>query len=650
MRSIARIVLGALLACTGLPCSAQEVLDSLLKVLPAQKGIERVRTLGEVQWELSFADPVKGLAYGREALAVAEGLRDSSAVAIAANDMAVCAHRAGQFPLAIDLNQRALVIRTLANDSIGMAASHAKLSVAYTETARYDSALQHGFAAADLYELLHDVQRTAQVRGNLSRVYQLKGDPEMAERAARKAVELLEASGDDYALAAAVGQLGSIQQDRKALPSALATTERSMALFERAGALNDAAIAANQLGAICRQMGRMKEGEDYYRKALGMAEQGGDLAGIATYAHNVGNTLLDRGANADALSYYERALAISRANGYLTTRLDVLSDQWQVLETLGRTKEALAALRELTQLKDSVRIAEQTQSLSELQVKYETERTEKELAQERERTLEQSASIARQRLWIGVISGIVVLIALLAWMFIARQKSRSRTERDAAVIAERERGSKATLDSTDAERKRIASELHDGVGQQLTGLKFRLEDVAARISSALPAEAERMKEVLGLAEETGRDVRDIAHSMMPRALGELGLAPALNDMLNKSLARPGMQHAFEHFGLEGRLPAHVEMGVYRIAQELVGNILKHADARNVSVQLFRNKNNLVLIVEDDGKGLDGIGQGMGMLNMHERARVMHGHIGFSDGPTTGTVATLRVPLTNGNPS
>ncbi|MBK7554727.1 MAG: sensor histidine kinase [Flavobacteriales bacterium] len=639
-----------LLISIGSNASAQQILDSLLKVLPPQRGMERVKTLGEVQWELGFTDPVKGMSYGTEALQLAADMRDSAAVAIAANDMAVSAHRAGRYPLAVALNHRALRIRSLAGDSVGMAASHAKLSPAFTEMARYDSALHHGFVAADLYELLHNARHSAQVRGNLARLYQLNGDLRMAERAATKAVELLETDGNDYALAAALGQLGSIQQDAKNVQASRRTTERCVAMFEQLGAWNDAATAANQLGAICRQMGDKQEGEEHYRKALALAEQGGDLAGVAAYSHNFGNTLFERGAFAEALVYYERSLTISRANGFMRTHLDVLPDHAQALEKLGRYAEALASHRELVHLSDSLNTAERSQSLADMQVKYETERTEKALLEERARTEQQQNQLAQQRLRIVALGGGLALLALIAVLFVSVQRARLKGQASTQLIAERERGLKAMLESTDAERKRIAGELHDGVGQQLTGLKFRLEDVAARISERLPDEGPRMKEVLGLADEAGKDVRGIAHSMMPRALGDLGLAPALNDMLNKSLARPGMHHTFEHFGLDARLPQQVEVGVYRIAQELVGNILKHADARNIHVQVLKNKNNLVLIVEDDGKGIDAArtGNGIGLLNMHDRARAMHGHIEFDDAPTTGTVVTLRVPLTNGN--
>jgi signal transduction histidine kinase len=111
-----------------------------------------------------------------------------------------------------------------------------------------------------------------------------------------------------------------------------------------------------------------------------------------------------------------------------------------------------------------------------------------------------------------------------------------------------------------------------------------------------------------------------------------------------------MHHTFEHFGMEQRLGRAVEVGVYRIAQELLNNVVKHAGARNVQVQLLRNKGHLVLIVEDDGVGFDPAqnSNGVGMRSLMDRARILHGTLDIQRGATSGTIATLRVPLENGN--
>jgi signal transduction histidine kinase len=102
---------------------------------------------------------------------------------------------------------------------------------------------------------------------------------------------------------------------------------------------------------------------------------------------------------------------------------------------------------------------------------------------------------------------------------------------------------------------------------------------------------------------------------------------------------------YEHHGFHERLSSDTEVGVYRIAQELVTNIIKHAQALTVNVQLLRNKDHLVLIVEDDGRGRHpDAGEGIGLLGMGDRARALHGHLILDSAPGKGFVTTLRVPL------
>lgn len=249
----------------------------------------------------------------------------------------------------------------------------------------------------------------------------------------------------------------------------------------------------------------------------------------------------------------------------------------------------------------------------------------------------------QHRLTLALVSGGALLLAtfgLLGWQVFRR---RVRADRDAGIIAERELGLKALVESTDAERKRIAAELHDGVGQLLTGLRMRIE--------ASSSGATDWNELKVLAADAGNEVRGIAHRMMPRALGELGLAPAIGDMLDKTLKLPGMRHAYEHFGMEARLQPELETGVYRIAQELTANAAKHSHAHLVNVQLMRNKGWLILIIEDDGVGFDpqSSSAGIGLQGLRDRARVLHGTLEITSAPGAGTVATLRIPTTNGFP-
>lgn len=230
------------------------------------------------------------------------------------------------------------------------------------------------------------------------------------------------------------------------------------------------------------------------------------------------------------------------------------------------------------------------------------------------------------------------MLVVITMLVLRLQRARHREQMDRQVIAEREQGLKAIVQGTDAERKRIAAELHDGVGQLLTGLKYRIEMLAGSDP--------RLADTLALADEAGREVRDIAHRMMPRSLEGSGLVPAVSDMLNKALDVPGMEKHFEHHGMEQRLPIEVETGIYRIAQELLNNIIKHAKATRVDIQLLRTKGVVVLIVEDDGVGMGSAPSkgGLGLRNLHDRARILQGALEFTGQEGRGTVATLRVPI------
>ncbi len=625
---------------------SQSIVDSLIRILPEYRGKERVALLGDIQWELGMHDAAAALAYGLEALKIAETLKDSAAVAQAANDLSITEFRLGHLKRAIDLNMRALLIRRSLGDTIGAAASHSKIAVAYTDQMNFDSALVHNYAAAAIYEQVGDLPHAAQVRGNIGHLYQQMGDLHEAEKIIRATVEQLRDQGVSYPLATNLGQLCQVLEQSKKLEEAEVVGKEALIMFGSLGMKQEIAGLNNEMGVIARSRGDDATGLLFYRKALELATEIGDDTGRATYGLNVANVLLETGRVDASLPYYRESLMLCRDQGYADQHMSALIGYIKALEATGDLRGAIERQRELLALRDSVYKADRLTVIGDMQVKYDTERTEKELALSREKEEAQRSEIQRRRLIQGaLITGLLLLIALAA-LFISRQRARHTARLNQELIAEREKGLKAVIASTEAERKHIAAELHDGVGQQLTGLKYRLEDLGERVAIAMPAERQHIADVRTIADDAGRDVRGIAHRMMPRALGELGLAPAIEDMLRKAIPAPTMRYEFEQFGLEERLPSEIEIGVFRIAQELVNNILKHAQATEVNVQLLRNKGHLIMIVVDNGQGFDPDLQrdGLGMRNMMDRARVMHGTIGFERVANGGSSATLRIPL------
>jgi signal transduction histidine kinase len=212
------------------------------------------------------------------------------------------------------------------------------------------------------------------------------------------------------------------------------------------------------------------------------------------------------------------------------------------------------------------------------------------------------------------------------------------------------------------ERRHIARELHDEMGQEITALVLGLKALEA----GLPAgegggNVERLQQLQVLADRMGRQVHDIALELRPTALDDLGLRAALQNYVEDWSARTNIAADFHSVGLVGgaRLPAIVETSAYRVAQEALTNVARHANARRASVILERRDNILILIVEDDGCGfdadvlLDAVNKPaqqqqrrLGLLGMRERAALCGGLLTIESSPNgeTGTTVYLRLPL------
>jgi signal transduction histidine kinase len=195
------------------------------------------------------------------------------------------------------------------------------------------------------------------------------------------------------------------------------------------------------------------------------------------------------------------------------------------------------------------------------------------------------------------------------------------------------------------ERRRLARELHDETGQALTSIILRLKAVeeAETLEQARAAGASARE----LVASTLRDVRQLAVELRPAVLDDFGLVPALERLTQGLAERTGMSVQLEAWTGDDRLPGDVETALYRIVQEALTNIVKHANARNVSVVLTRRDGVVTALVEDDGAGFvpESIGgEGLGLLGIRERLALLEGRLRIEAAPGSGTTLVAEVPL------
>jgi len=203
------------------------------------------------------------------------------------------------------------------------------------------------------------------------------------------------------------------------------------------------------------------------------------------------------------------------------------------------------------------------------------------------------------------------------------------------------------------ERKRIAQELHDELGQALTAISLDLGSIEKALSSGTPSGIkEHITDARSLADEVDERISEIALDLRPSLLDDLGLLPTLQWYLNRYSQRLGIEVSLDVQDLEDRLPEEVETTLYRVIQEALTNIAKHAKANTVRLNLERSKDAIGVTIRDDGRGFDvkesqeslTTLEGVGLIGIRDRVSTLGGRAEIHSKPGQGTSIEIEIPL------
>jgi PAS domain S-box-containing protein len=226
------------------------------------------------------------------------------------------------------------------------------------------------------------------------------------------------------------------------------------------------------------------------------------------------------------------------------------------------------------------------------------------------------------------------------------------TERRQAEVRQRQYAdslqalSRRLVEVQEEERRHLARELHDEIGQVLTSLKFALEASAAAPPEAVQAKIGEAQALIG---DVLNRVRELSFDLRPALLDHFGLLPALRWLLDRYTASTGVRVDFQHAGLEERLAAELEVTAYRVVQEALTNIARHAQVRQAAVRLWADAETLTIQVEEEGVGFDpeavmAAGRSSGLTGMHERVRLLGGRLAIDSAPGAGSHLLAELPL------
>jgi signal transduction histidine kinase len=504
----------------------------------------------------------------------------------------------------------------VAKDSVAMFEVGRRLSQGWMRQRRFDLAIEQLQKAEGYYQRTRRNKDLARTHALLAQVNNVAGDSVATTIYQQSAIQLAKTESDSSLRAELVHDLSVIYFKRNNIDSASTLVYEGLQL----------SLAINNEELIRRCM-----------QTLGMV-------------------FLAKKSYTDAVYYLQQSLNYMPKRGDNPfERRDTYRFLAQAFEALEQKDESLRYLNSFVALNDSLQDIGQLEIMSRFSDEFNLRNKEATIAAlNQEKTTIQSRYRRQLYIFISLIL-IGATILFFVYKFYRQRLRYSQTilqqqeEINRRRLVELENQSRlqsmqSMVLGQETERSRIARDLHDSLGGLLSTAKLQLDGLALRRTEF--AQDKGFQKALSIVNESCQEVRHLAHQMQPVALANLGIGPAVNDLLNKAQSEQGPQITLQVYDIDPNLDNSIALTAYRIIQELVQNVVKHAQAKHMLVQLSCTDNQLAILVEDDGQGFDQnqVARGMGLDNIFARARFVGGSVEIDSSVGEGTTIYVWLPI------
>lgn len=550
----------------------------------------------------------------------------------------------GQYNKAREQQIIALKIGKNINDPLLMAKAYQRLGVIYKFLGDFEISMDYFFKSRDLSyqnkDTVTGVMADLAIGQNYWRLKKYKEALKQVEKAEKIALENKLTSD---VLSPVYLEKGNMLLMFGKLDESLKVYKKVEKLINDTVHLEGIAALYSNIGAIYFYKNDFNKAISYYRKSLKLAEEYEDKVAIGIAKMNLGEAYY----NINQFQKSEKALKESLVLfKHLKDKLNLV-DNYNYLYELetkrNNAKKALAYFKMKSIYRDSIINENNLNKISSLEVKYKTAEKENKITAQNLELQTQKATIASQRNTQLILIGGLGFLVLGGLLFYNRNKAQQKQKLQQAILEEKERGFEAVVRASEDERKRISKDLHDGIGQEMAALKMAINHVKEKEKDLNQKKA--LDDIYENCSKSADEIRNISHQMMPRTLLESGLVEALNDLLKTSFLYSEIEFKFDYFNVEQRFDERIEISLYRVAQELITNVVKHSKATEVNVMLYKQNEELIFFLEDNGVGMKNENKkGHGVLNIKNRIDMIKGSINYEPSPNSGTTARIIIPL------
>lgn len=513
--------------------------------------------------------------------------------------------------------------------------------------------------ALKIEEKRQDNRRIADLQNDLGRIYQLLENFKKSLQYYSKALYIYEKYKDTLNIAKTIRHIGSLyssrefcetrtsQQKHEDFTTALEYYVKSLYLSTLIN--NQASIIADysSLGRIYNKLAQPQKAIWYLTESLEYYQKNENWNEITEILYNLGRSYCQLKQYDQSAKYYLQCIDEGNKR-HLTQGIQFVYEELAyTYDMAGDYKNARDSYVKYMTIRDSIYNNKKSLQIFELETKYQSEKKEKEILSLnlKEKKQNQFISILVFILLTIILLGLYIILKVRTKRIIAEQTVEIKEQKIRELKREHQLiSTQLVLEAEEIERKRIARDLHDGLGGLLSGVKLSFSNIKGNM--IIPSKnVKSFDNALDMLDTSIKELRRVAHNMMPEGLVKFGLKDALADFCESLNASLSMKVKFQFFGEFKRIEQKVEIGAYRIVQELMNNAVKHAEADELMVQMVQEPTRLCLIVQDNGKGFDTNavkqGNGIGLSSVKTRIDALNGRIDIHSEIGKGSEFTIE---------
>ena len=573
------------------------------------------------------------------------------------------------------------------------------------EQGKYKKGIEFLYKGLEYYEKYNNKLELRGLYNNLGEAFYELSDFEKAEKNYQKALQLFEETKEPMGVGVASLNLGRMKVKEEMYDEAISYLKRSYSIFEKRGISREILLYYDAMAECMQSQGKKSEALGYIHKALKMD------AGLKEYQKVAIELYTRSGMIYYELTEYDKAEMFFQKSLKQSIALESLKEIknnffWlsKCYEKLNRYEKGLEYYKKYTEIKDSIFSFDKIKQISDIEIKYDTDKKEKEIlllqkekeyqnilfnsqknelyrvnlekdlekerkergiiqlkAVQRQNEIEQlnmendlqiaekeiksnqldiqKSQLARELLLRNIAiggGGVALVISFFIFMY---YRQRLNTQK---IIARKEiEAINANIEGQEKERERIAKELHDGIAGNLAAIKLDL----SRLSNIANHD---LKKVIKNVEGTYSEVRTLSHDLIPPKILKSTFEQLIKSYLNNLSKTCSFSIVNDFYPISGfnQLTDKVKIELYRITQELMNNIIKHANADRVDIQFMIVDKHIKFIIEDDGVGFDleNVSKGIGLGNIQSRTKALSGNMHIDTLVNRGTVIEINIPL------